>query len=110
MGIIPVSTQRASCDTVRYAFAILMFISVYVCVCVCVCTLYIHTKCHLSSFSVSLTVDIEPQVTKLVALSGAAVQILDATALNMLGVYTAMSIVSCRYCHVHTLMSIVPCS
>jgi len=66
-----------------------------VCVCVCVCTLYIHTKCHLSSLSVLLTVDIEPQVTELVALSGAAEQILDATALNMLCVHSAMSIVSC---------------
>jgi hypothetical protein len=67
-----------------------------VCVYVCVCTLYIRTKCHLSSSSVSLTLDIEPQATEPVALSGAAEQILDATALNKLGVHSAMSIVSCR--------------
>ena len=74
-----------------------MFVCVCECVyvCVCVCALYIHAKCHLSSFSVSLTVDIEPQATELVAPSGAAEQILDATALNMLGVHSAVSIVPC---------------
>jgi len=81
-----------------------------VCVCVCVhCTLYIHTKCHLSSFSVSLTVDIEPQATELVSLSDVAEPLLDATALNMLDVISAMSIMSCPLCHVHNVMSIVPC-
>ena len=92
---VTVGVQKYCTHSVYVCVCVCVYVCMCVCVCVCVCTLYIHTKCHLSSFSVSLTVDIEPQAAELVALSGAAEQILHATALNMLGVHSVMSIVPC---------------
>ena len=45
IGVRPVSTQSASFDTVRYALAILIFISRCGVVCVCVCVVCVYVWC-----------------------------------------------------------------
>ena len=58
MGVSPVNTQRASFDTVRYDFAILIFMNVCICVCVyvyvCRCVyvyMYLLRMCVLGTYA-----------------------------------------------------------